>query len=130
MITEAGFSEETATVGRVIARLRASGLRREEDEIPAVEAALDDLESVLGEDADLSSAGIRELEPRLRVTYRRWLTMSQIIGVPLEAGATDRANRVLAEPPSLEYLAALSHLRRLALIVQDVVECCVRAGGP
>lgn len=132
MTTEAetGFSRDTATVGRVIRNLRASGLRRDDDEIPAVEAALDELERVLGEDADLCEDDIRELERRLRVTYRRWLTMSRIIGIPLDAETTDRAFRVLAEPPPAAYLPALSHLRRLALVVQDVVESCIRAGGP
>lgn len=123
-------AQDITTLGRVVIRLRASGPRRQEDEIPALEAALDDLEMVLGEHAALSEADVRELEPRLRVTYRRWLTMSRIISVPLDAETADRAFRVLAEPPPLENSAALSHLRRLALVVQDVVERCVRAGGP
>jgi hypothetical protein len=130
MTTATRFSDEITTAGRVLTRLRASGLRREEDQIPAVEAALDDLERVLDEYTDLSHADINELEPRLRATYRRWLTMARIISIPLDHETTQRAFRVLTEPLPSEYPAALAHLRRLALVVQDVVENCVRGGGP
>jgi hypothetical protein len=124
------FSDEVATIGRVVARLRVTGLRREDDEIPAVEAALDDLEKVLDEFTDLSDADIRELEPRFRLAFRRWLMMARMIGVHLDPRAATLAYRVLAEPLPPDYLPALAHVRRLALVVQDLMERCIQAGGP
>ncbi|MBY8889214.1 hypothetical protein K7472_30855 [Streptomyces sp. PTM05] len=106
---------------RTLAALRGHFLL-ESPEVPVVDAVFDDLELVLGEDAELTGADVARLTPRLHLVYRRILLAASqpSSGVRPETAAASR--NLLVERFPNEFVPARAHLRRLAMAVSDLLD--------
>lgn len=118
---------DTATVARVLRRLHGSTRAADPvEEPPLLGAVLDDLESVLGEYARPTVEDIPALEVRLCGALQQFVAMAGQIREPIDAGLTERVQRLTTEADSGDYARGLGYVRRLALTVQDLLDhCCV-----
>ncbi len=103
-----GHSGDLATLQRIRERL-------------LFEATLDDVESVLGEHCDLALEDIASLEPRLYKALHQLFILANLVEPPSNPIMLAHAECLLAQPLPAEELAALGHLRRLAVIVQELL---------
>lgn len=103
-----GHSRDVATLQRVRERL-------------FFEATLDDVESVLTEYCDLTARDFVSLEPRLYKTLHQLFRMASLVTPPSNPLMMAQAEQLLVQPFPSEDLAALGHLRRMAVIVQELL---------
>lgn len=118
----AGADDSPRTKARVLAGLRRKFLL-ETPATPSVDLVFEDLESVLGEYAgDLTAAGVAEIGPRLHAVYRRilWVSQRPNSGVSPDRVASSRGLLTQRFPDG--FPAALSHVRRLAATVSDLLD--------
>ncbi|WP_405889497.1 DUF6415 family natural product biosynthesis protein [Streptomyces sp. NBC_00133] len=116
-----GFSNDVGTHTRVLARLREYALQ-DSAELPVLEAVFDDLESVLGEQADLTARDIKELTPRLHSAFRRIVGMAVRSNGGVDPDAIERTRALLVERSPQDFLSARAYLRRLAIAVEDLLD--------
>ncbi|TQK42311.1 hypothetical protein FBY35_3690 [Streptomyces sp. SLBN-118] len=115
------YSGDVGTRTRVLARLREVALQ-DSAEIPALDAVFDDLESVLGERAELTGDEVKLLTPCLHKVFRRILGMAEASNVGVAPDTIGRARELLVERFPGDFLPARAHLRRLAMAVEDVFD--------
>ena len=103
-----GYARDEATLLRVRERL-------------FIDATLDDLESVLGEYCELNADEIASLEPRLYQALHQLFTMAGHVKPHPKSGMIAFAAQLLAQPLPTDALDALGHLRRVAVVVQELL---------
>ena len=86
-----------------------------------LEVTLDDVESVLDEHCDLTVKDFASLEPRLFKTLHQLFRMASLVQPPSNPSMVAQAERLLVQPFPEGELAALGHLRRMAVIVQELL---------
>ncbi|MFI1400703.1 hypothetical protein [Streptomyces sp. NPDC020681] len=103
------FSDDVGTHTRVLARLREYALE-DSAELPLLDGVFDDLESVLGEHADLTASEITELTPRLHSAFRRIVGMA----VQSNGGVPPDTNRMCQHRPPCLSVDALEAVHVVA----------------
>ncbi|MFE3139660.1 DUF6415 family natural product biosynthesis protein [Streptomyces scopuliridis] len=115
------WSRDAATLEHLLTKLR------EWHALPVVlDALYEDLEAVLGEQADPTSPEVEDLAARLRDALMR------LVGVALREGGDrpgdeaakviERAKLLCWEEPPEELVEARAHVRRLALVALDLLD--------
>ncbi|MFJ9822374.1 DUF6415 family natural product biosynthesis protein [Streptomyces sp. NPDC101151] len=121
-----GANSAYRTDDRVKARVLAGVRERfllESPDVPIIDALFEDLESILGQDADLEAARVSELTPRLHAVFRRVMYVARQHPHSGIRPATVEAYRsLLVERFPPVFLPALAHLRRLAMAVSDLLD--------
>ncbi|MEV7085912.1 DUF6415 family natural product biosynthesis protein [Streptomyces sp. NPDC093085] len=132
------WSEDNATLHRILAGLR-------EPEVPDAVAGsdhiYDDLESVLGVQAEPSPGEVEELTQRMRAAL---ITLSDDLlrkshegSAYMDAELAGRMSALCAQAAPVEFVAARGHLRRLAMAALEALDLLAQpfgdprpAGGP
>ncbi|MER5462377.1 DUF6415 family natural product biosynthesis protein [Streptomyces sp. NPDC002668] len=116
-----GFSDDVRTHTRVLAGLIEYALQ-DSAEVPVLDAVFDDLESVLGEHADLTASEITKLTPRLHSAFRRMVGIAVQSNGGVGPDTIERTRTLLAERSPEDFLPARAYLRRLAIAVEDLLD--------
>lgn len=114
--------EDADTAARALVALRARFLLVS-SATPVIDAIFEDLESVLGLDADaLSAAEVSVIRPRLHSAYRRIVGVSREPNNGVRPATVAASYGLLTERSPQDFRAALGHLRRLAMSVSDLLD--------
>lgn len=116
-----GFQDDARTKGRLLAGLKVRFLL-ESPEIPVVDAVFDDLESVLGEHAELEMAEIEKLTPRLHAVFRRIVYVARQPNSGVLPATIVECRSLLVERFPRDFGPALAHLRHLAMAVSALLD--------
>ncbi|MFE2842557.1 DUF6415 family natural product biosynthesis protein [Streptomyces scopuliridis] len=116
-----GYEDDIRVKARLLARLKERFLL-ESPEIPVVDAVFDDLESILGEHAELKMAEIEKLRPRLHAVFRRIVYVSRQPNSGVLPATVVECRSLLMERFPRDFGPALVHVRRLAMAVSALLD--------
>lgn len=111
--------------GAAAARLPA-GLRElyltELPATPAVDLVFEDLESVLGEHAEVAREDLAPLAQRLHIVFRRLVRLSRMPSSGVKKATVEASWAFMTELMPHDLPGARGYLRRLALAVSDLLD--------
>nr|WSZ99022.1 DUF6415 family natural product biosynthesis protein [Streptomyces sp. NBC_00857] len=116
-----GYEDDVRVKARLLAKLKEHFLLVS-PEVPVVDAVFDDLESILGEHAELKMAEIEMLRPCLHAVFRRIVYVSRQPNSGVLPGLVVECRSLLVERFPRDFGPALVHLRRLAMAVSALLD--------
>lgn len=106
---------------RLLAGLRELSLT-ELPATPAIDVIFEDLESVLGEHAEVAQEDLAPLARRLHVVFRRLVYLSRTPSSGMKKATVASSLALLTELMPHDLPGARGYLRRLALAVSDLLD--------
>lgn len=112
---------DRTSTDRLVADLRELSLP-ELPESPTVTAIFDELETMLGERAEVDRAGMRAMARRLHAVFRRLVHLSLSPGSGVRQATVAASWGLFTELMPQDFPGALGYLRRLAIAVSGLLD--------